>query len=112
MHIFLKCLAVHGNVRSVSTIGGSETRGEAVVVAKKVLHQTANIFEKSSESSEILGNVNFPLYCHWKKQAKHGYLITGNLKEGEGPVIGCRIKFKLWRRLYRKNICDSMIMKT
>ncbi|CAB3996664.1 Hypothetical predicted protein [Paramuricea clavata] len=32
--------AVHGNVKSVSTIGGSESRGEAVVVVKKVLHQS------------------------------------------------------------------------
>ena len=99
-------------MKSVSSVGGSERRGEAVVIAKKILHQTANIFQKSSESSEILGNVNFPLYCHWKKHGKHGYLFTGNLKDGEGPVIQCRIKFALWRRLYHKNICDSMIMKS
>lgn len=108
----MKFVAVHGNVKSVSTIGGSETRGEAVVVAKKVLHQTEKIFEKSADSSEILGNVNFPLYCHWKKHVKHGYLFTGNLMDGEGPVIRCRIKFRFWRRLYHKNICDSMIMET
>ena len=99
-------------MKSVSTIGGSENRGEAVVIAKKILHQTANIFQKSSDTSEILGNVNFPLYCHWKKHVKHGYLFTGNLKVGEGPVVECRIKFNRWRRLYHKNICDSMRIKT
>ena len=104
--------AVHGNVKSVSTIGGSENRGEAVVVVKRILHQTTNIFQNSSDTSEILGNVNFPLYCHWKKHVKRGYLFTGNLKIGEGPVVLCRIKFGLWRRLYHKNICDSMIIKT
>ena len=99
-------------MKSVRTIGGSESRGEAVVVVKKILHQSANIFQKSSDSSEILGNVNFPLYCHWKKGVKHGYLYTGNLKGGEGPVVQCRIKFGLWRRLYHKNICDSIIRQT
>lgn len=99
-------------MKSVSTIGGSEGRGEAVVVAKNVIHQTINIFQKLSDSSEMLGNVNFPLYCHWKKHTKRGYLFTGKLMDGIGPVVVCRIKFKIWERLYYQNLCDSLTMKT
>ncbi|XP_046855837.1 meteorin-like protein isoform X2 [Xenia sp. Carnegie-2017] len=59
--------AVHGHVKLVYPIGGSEDRGEALVVADKVFHQTANIFQHSTNADEIQGYVNFPLYCRWKK---------------------------------------------
>ena len=110
--IILQFSAVQGNVKYISTAGGAQDRGEAVVVAKKVLRQTANIFQSKGSSSEILGNVNFPLYCHWKKRSKHGYLFTGKLEPGRGPVVTCRIKFGLWRKLYHKRICGSVVART
>ena len=81
-----------------------------MVVAKKVLHQSTNIFEKSPNGPELIGNVNFPLYCHWKKHARHGYLFTGKLRARDGPIIHCRIKFHLWREFYHANICDGEVV--
>ncbi|XP_028406610.1 meteorin-like protein [Dendronephthya gigantea] len=104
--------AVHGNVKHMSTVGGAKERGEVLVVVKKVLRQTANIFQSKGSSSEILGSVNFPLYCHWKKRSKHGYLFTGKLEPGWGPVVRCRIKFGLWRRLYHRKICSTIVART
>ena len=98
-------------MRSVLPIAGSSNeRGEAVVVATNVLQQSYEIF-KSSTSDEVVGNVNFPLYCHWKKRSKHGFLFTGQIQNGIGPVVQCRIKFSRWKRIYHKDICRAMTVK-
>ena len=82
------------------------------MVASQVLHQSYGIFKKAENAEEFVSNINFPLYCHWKKRSKHGYLFTGSIKDGVGPVLQCRIKFSQWKRVYHKDICDTMVVKT